>query len=117
MEDTRTEAQKKIDEQQMNDAYAEIAKAEKEDNEYNDKLLKEIGASWKDFKSLLDGSYHYGKIEIVNNPNGTDQDEKVGIFKQIFVDQWTTGTEGDSFAGYIYARFDKNKWLKIRYEC
>ena len=102
---------------QQDKIYAEIAKAEKEEHEANMKLLEENGIPAEDFKNLLDYCNLTGKIEVVQKPKGDNQNEKFGIFKQVFVDQWSVGMEGDSFAGFIYGKFDKSKWLKIPYEC
>ena len=65
---------------------------------------------------MLDGCFCNGKIEKVGKPSGDKQNEEFGIFKDIHVDQWTVGTEGDSFNGHIYARV-KNQWYKIPYYC
>lgn len=118
MEDTRTEEQKRLDQEQISNMYAEIAQAEKEEHEANMKLLEENKILYEDFKNLLDDCSITGKIEIVDKPTGYFQEEiEDAFFKQIFVDQWTTGMEGDSFAGYIYGNFGKDKWLKVPYEC
>ena len=34
----------------------------------------------------------------------------------VYVDQWSTGTEGDSFEGFIYANA-KSQWIKVPYSC
>lgn len=57
--------------------------------------------------------------EIVKEPCGDKQAEN-GFgreIKCIWVDQWSVGTEGDSFEGYICVRLKKNKYLKFRYSC
>lgn len=70
------------------------------------------------FKALIDSCSVNGKIEIVKNPSGTDQNDTDNyFFKRVFVHQWTRGMEGDSFSGYIYGQISKNKWLKVPYEC
>ena len=71
----------------------------------------------EDFKDLLQDAQLNGKLEFVNEPIGDDQHEQSGIFKEIFVDQWTTNMEGDSFAGFIYGKLKENKWLKVPYYC
>lgn len=70
----------------------------------------------KYFNQMLDGCFCNGKIEKVGKPSGDKQNEEFGIFKEIHVDQWAVGTEGDSFNGHIYARV-KNQWYKIPYYC
>lgn len=69
-----------------------------------------------DFKALLDYCYITEKIEFVDKPEGDKQDEECGSFKNIHVDQWSAGMEGDLYAGFIYAKY-KNKWIKIPYSC
>ena len=34
----------------------------------------------------------------------------------VYVDQLSTGTEGDSFEGFIYANA-KSQWIKVPYSC
>lgn len=57
--------------------------------------------------------------EIISVPTGDMQNEnEYGRFiKQIWVDQWATGTEGDSFDGYICVKLKPNKYLKFRFSC
>jgi len=117
MEDTRTAEEIQKDKELTDKMYAEIAKAEKEEHEANMKLLSENGIPNEALKNLLDGCGLNGKLEIVNEPAGTDQDESDEFFKQIFVEQRTTGMDGDSFAGFIYGNFGKDKWLKVPYYC
>lgn len=117
MEDTRTEQQKQQDDLQEKEMYAKLAEEERIEQEYNDKILSELGISGEDFKDLLDGAWHHGKIEIVEKPKGMNQEEECGIFKEVYVEQWSNGYEGDSWAGYIYGKLEENKWVKISYEC
>ena len=116
MEDTRTEEQKRIDDEWMQKVDAEIAQAEKEEHEHNMKLLAENNIPDEDFKDLIDFC-SIGRLEIVKEPTGDNQNEQYGVFKSVFVDQWTRGMEGDSFAGFIYGKLSKGKWLKVPYEC
>lgn len=117
MEDTRTDEQKRIDDENMERAFSAIAQYEKEQHEENMKLLKENNIPIEDYEDLLDYCSINGKLEIVEKPTGTNQQEGHGMFKSVFVDQWNVGMEGDSFEGYIYGKIGKNKWLKIPYEC
>jgi hypothetical protein len=57
--------------------------------------------------------------EIVSEPSGKKQKEtEFGhSIKFIWVDQWSVGTEGDSFEGYIEVQIKENKYLKFRYSC
>lgn len=60
-----------------------------------------------------------GPWKIVKKPKGGYQDEDYGtIIKGWWVDQWRNGGyEGDDFAGDIYIKLKKDKYLKIYYSC
>ena len=70
----------------------------------------------EDFKDLIYGCEVTDKIKIVDEPNGDCQNEDCGIFKNVYVDQWSVGIEGDSYEGFIYANV-KSKWIKVPYSC
>ena len=56
------------------------------------------------------------KMEIVKEPCGTWQDEPFGrTIKGYWVEQWSVGTEGDSFEGFVCVQIKENKYLKFRY--
>jgi hypothetical protein len=56
------------------------------------------------------------KMEIVGEPGGKWEDEQYGrTIKGVWIDQWTTGTEGDSFDGYLWVQLKEKKYLKISY--
>jgi len=57
--------------------------------------------------------------EIISEPTGDHQkeDEYGKSIKQVWVDQWATGTEGDSFDGYICVLIKPKKYLKFRFSC
>lgn len=99
--------------------WKEWEKLARETDFHNDTLIKSFGATAeKDFEELLDGCAipECGKIEVVEKPKGNRQHENCGIFKNVYVDQWSVGDSGDSFEGNIYARVEK-KWYKIPYYC
>lgn len=109
---------KHITDKQMREVYESLDRCNKEVDDYNNKILSELGdTAQKDFVELLEGSAVTGKIEIVKKPYGEAQDETCGMFENIHVDQHSVGMEGDSYAGYIYGQISKNKWLKVPYEC
>lgn len=105
--------------EEIQSVYDQIEADEKEINEYNTNLLKSIGASWEDLELLLDCGTLNGKIEIVTKPTGHDQEYEdcEYFFKDVWVDQHSTGYEGDSFAGFIYGKIEEGKWLKVPYYC
>lgn len=87
-------------------------------DEHNKKVFKQVGkTALKDLEEILEGCNITDKIQIVRMPSGEDQNEGCGIFTETYVDQWTMGISGDDFAGFIYVKFDENKWLQIPYEC
>jgi len=110
--------EKSITDKQMMEAYSALDNWQKETNEYNKKILSELGGTAiKDFKILIEDCKVTDKIDFVEKPSGQNQNEKCGIFKNTWVDQSSYGDSGDSYAGYIYAEITKNKWLRIPYEC
>jgi hypothetical protein len=97
--------------------YDDLAVYEKDIYNHNNNLIKSFGEkAEKDFIDLLDFCRINGKIELVNSPMGDKQSENYGIFKNIHVDQWSVGMEGDSYEGFIYANV-KRQWIKIPYYC
>lgn len=105
-----------IDEQ-IKKVYYDLAEYEYQINEYNNKIINSFGkTSIKHFIDMLEYCNVTGKIELVDKQNGDKQNENYGMFKNIHVDQWTVGMEGDSFAGYIYANV-KGQWIKVPYSC
>lgn len=106
--------------EQWEEAFRQLAEYEKEVYEHNTSLLKKLCASaLKNFSDLVDGCRINQKIEIVDKPFGQLQKgEKFGVFRKVYVDQWSVGDSGDSYAGFIYTNYGKSsKWLKIPYEC
>ena len=103
--------------EQIEKVYDDLAKYYAEISDHNTKLINSFGkTASKHFKDLLDFCDVTEKIELVDKPNGDKQNESYGMFKNVYVDQWTTGMEGDSFAGFIYANV-KGQWIKVPYSC
>lgn len=95
---------------------------EQEQLEHNAKIMEQIidevgNKAIDSYKQILDNAYVRDKIEIVSKPDGYNQNEKCGVFTEVWVDQWGVGMEGDSFDGFIFGKFAKQKWLKIPYSC
>jgi len=102
---------------EIDQVYADLAKHEKEIYDHNEAIINAIGkTAMKHFNAIMDGSTVTEKIEIVNEPRGTNQNESYGPFKAVWVDQ-RTGYICDNYYGHIYAKFGPDKWLKIPYEC
>lgn len=106
------------DEAIMNQCYEEIHKYEQEIEDHNNYLISSKGQQFiEDFKVLTSDVYITNKIEIVDSPEGDDQeDDESESFSKIYVQQWNAGLE-DSYAGFIYAQMRDGKWLKIPYSC
>lgn len=109
------------------EAYAknwqDMADYQEECYRHNDRLLRSIksvkGRTF--YKHLLqlikDCDRVDDKMEIVKEPNGewqreTDYGKSI---PGIWCDQWSTGTEGDSYDGYVWVLLKPNKYLKFRY--
>lgn len=100
------------------EVYGELARYEFEISAYNDSIIKSLGKrAPENFKALLDYADVTGKIEFVAEPKGENQKEKHGVFCEVWVDQRSVGTEGDSYEGFIYAGLKDNRWIKIPYSC
>lgn len=93
--------------------YYEILIQEAELHLSNLKILSSNYIPFEDFKSIRVDCETSGEIEIVDHPSGENQNEIYGVFKEVWVDQWSTNMDGDAFEGFIYGRFKKDKWLKI----
>lgn len=103
--------------EEIDKMYAELAAYENEITEHNEQFLKSLGKkAQKDFEELMDCCQIYEKITVVDAPKGSKQDENCGIYKDIHVDQWCTNMEGDSYAGFIYAKV-KGQWIEVPYYC
>jgi hypothetical protein len=98
-----------------------LALHEKQVMKVNIRKIKRCGKNaMEDFENMIDGSTvsSYEPITTVRKPYGYyQQNETFGVFKKIVVDQRSVGMEGDSFEGYIYAKYNKHRWLKIPYWC
>ena len=107
-----------VSKEEFDAAMDSVAAYEKEIADHNAKILSDNNIPWEDFESVVDDCAVTGKVEIVTTPEGNDNcEDPHGVFKRIFVRQWSIGCTGDSYAGYIFAELSENKWLKIPYEC
>jgi hypothetical protein len=80
---------------------------------HNESFIKSLGRrAVRDFDQLLDGCKLDEKIKFVDAPKGKDIEENCGVFKNVFVDQWATNIEEDSFSGFIYANI-KGRWIQV----
>jgi len=97
--------------------YQELAAYEKEIQEHNSKFLDNLGQqSIQDFEELMDCCNITEKIKFVEEPKGRRNNEDIGVYKDIHVDQWTTNMEGDSYSGFLYANIN-DKWIEVPYSC
>jgi hypothetical protein len=104
------------------EAYRQVAEWEEDMWRHNQRLMRAIkkvkGKTFhKYMREIIQSCERVtNKIEIVKVPDGQRQPEKYGRTGiVVWVDQWSTGTEGDSFSGYVYARLKESKYLKISY--
>ena len=103
--------------EELDRVYAEFAKAEKEEDEYNTKLLKDNNIPLADFESLLGLGSVNGKLDITSEPIGNDQNKNWGVFTQVFVDELTNCMSEEPYKVFIYAKFTDKLFLKIPYSC
>ena len=109
------------------EVYKPIVDYQKEVARSNVRLLKAIKsvkgiAFHRNLKrclaELTDGCDHIDdmKYELVRQVTGKFQRQSYG--KEIqgtWTDQWATGCEGDSWAGYVYVLITSGRWLKVNY--
>lgn len=102
--------------------WKDIADYDKECHRKNQRLLRAIkSVKGKTFlKHVLQIMKECDRVidvmHIVNEPRGDWQSEKYGrSIKGYWVDQWSTGTEGDSFDGYVTIQLKENMYLQFRY--
>lgn len=108
----------------QNKVHQKFIEWELEMESHNKELISSFGeTAEEDFLDLLECCDITDKIKVVDGPeSGKPQKDRYGnfdeygVFKEVHIDQWSTGPEGDSFSGFIYTKA-KNKWLKIPYSC
>lgn len=103
-------------------AYKQMADWDEEVWRHNDRLLRAIkkvkGATFHKYllEIIRECDRVTDKMTIEKEPDGDWQEERYGrTIKGIWLDQWSTGTEGDSFSGYVWVQLKENKYLKISY--
>lgn len=103
-------------------AWKEVADWEAECYRRNQRLLRAIkSVKGKTFHKYLvqiikDCDRVTDQMQIVNEPRGNQQEAECGrTIKWIWVDQWSVGTEGDSFEGYICVELKPGKYLQFSY--
>jgi hypothetical protein len=109
---------------QMKKAMEDAIALENEIYNHNMKIINSLTDNIDDYEIGLldDGCVDVtGKIEWVEEPKhikSQQNAEKYGVFTLKYVDQWSTGWEGDSFSGYMYVGVENHKkYLKIPYSC
>jgi 2-methylaconitate cis-trans-isomerase PrpF len=106
-----------ITDKQYKEAFDKMFKYEKEIADYNTAFVKQFGeTAEKDFAEMCEDCTVTSKVEFVDKPLGSHQDEDYGIFKNVVIDQHSVGDSGDSYAGAIYANVN-GKWIRVYYEC
>lgn len=100
-------------EKQWEEAMDALFEYRDEIDTHNSNILLQVNAKASDFEKLVEDVKISGKMEIVNEPQGYNQDETYESFQQVYVDQWSVGMSGDTFEGTIYAQLEENKWLSI----
>ncbi len=114
-----------ITDQQYAEAYAELSKYDDECDRVNMRLLKAIGRYLgpefiKCLDSLTEDLFIRAKMAIVHDvpSNAKFQEESdYGMITGIWVEQYSVGDSGDSFAGHMYVKLKNWKYLEIPYSC
>lgn len=91
-------------------------------NKHNEKIMARVVAkvgkkALKDFKKLVEELEVDGNLKIRIGPCGHNNEESCGVFKEVWVEQWSVGIVGDSFKGSMYAKFADSEWLEIPFSC
>lgn len=106
-----------ITESNYKEAYDKQEAYENAIYEHNEEFLsKYTEEDRKDFREMMYDCSIIGKIEIVEKIEGIRQDENYGIFKDIFVEQWCTNMEGDSYNGFVFATVG-DIFIKVPFSC
>lgn len=108
----------------MEEGMAEYFKNLKENDKRNDRVLRAIKSVkgrtfYKHLISYIKDAQmsEWSEFEIVRKPIGDEQKvtEYGRSITKEWVDQWSVGTEGDSFNGTICLELKPNKYLKFSY--
>jgi hypothetical protein len=102
----------------MNQHYELLRQIEKENIELLKSVKKEKGRTF--YKYLMEiledteGISKEGLARIVDKPRGTFQEEKHGRqIDGIWVEQWVTNLEGDSYSGLVWVKLSEGRYLEI----
>lgn len=108
----------------MDAAHAEIEKEQAIEKLSNDRLIKVLkkrnGTGWvKGLMLLCSDCDVHGRMEIVRNHPRKEywQEENFGPIKEMWVLQYSVGDSGDSFAGTIWLKIDKKRFLQLMFSC
>lgn len=113
-----------VTEQAMyHDCYSGLTKYDDECDRSNKRMLRVLrkikGRTFvKRFLELAESCDRVnGKMWLSKSPNGKQQVENEfgRLIKNIWVDQRSVGTEGDSFEGTVSVQVKQNKWLCFNY--
>ncbi|MFN4026453.1 MAG: hypothetical protein ACK4IZ_03305 [Flavobacterium sp.] len=82
-------------------------------------IIRKLGRSFvrdlKDLNEFNDSNLGY---YIAKKPKGNLQKESdLRVIKEIYVEQWSVGMEGDSFAGNISVEISKNQFIIMPFSC
>ena len=100
--------------------YEEFNKYDVEIREHNKSIFSSKCEEFiEDYKILTSDIHVTNKIEIVPEPEGTNQEdfEEYKSFSSIYIQEWSRGWSEDNYEGFIFAKMIDGKWLKIPYSC
>lgn len=103
----------------MSEYYAYLEECERSDRRLFKAIASVKGKTFvKHLKSLINGEQTYGtRCEIVRQPIGDFQKEHEAgrQIKGIWVQQWSTGPEGDSFSGTVCVEIRPGRYFKFHF--
>jgi hypothetical protein len=98
-------------EAKINEAFQEYFDYMEEVGKHNEHYFKNLADKYGEdaFMDLFEDCSFSQKIEVVSNVSFRQPDYKAGEEYpcDVYVDQWTVGTEGDSYEGYLYIPYDE----------
>ena len=107
----------------MNEHYTEMVRYEEDVSRVNNRIFsvieKYIGAGFvRDLSRYIEELNCCEPFYFKDEPIGKFQEEnESGCITGVWIEQWSTGMEGDSYSGNISIKLKDYKWLIIPYSC
>lgn len=121
--DHKEEMDKQQEKDMMTEMYAQMERDIQQEINSNNRIFRAVTSIkgkgfMDDLYELMEDSECKGKIEIVDEPRGEFQEETgFGCIVGIWVNEYSTGDSGVSFAGQIWVKIKNYKYLEIPFSC